>query len=234
MTQTLLAQSDAVATPSSTASSFADKGEAAFNSGDYAGAVYSWKHAIVDTPQNPVLGLMLGQALFATAKYDEAAGTIQAALNQIPKDKWGVVVQNSRELYGNYQDYTAQLRALEAAARTKTTDPGLRFLLGYNYAYLGYPQQAVDQLEKLIALAPGDEIGKQLRDEMRAKVANPAGGTFSPPPSGSQPINSIVPPRPKKEVPVPPPASEDFSTTSTDVLQAPELVPLPPLKSTIE
>jgi tetratricopeptide (TPR) repeat protein len=156
--------------PASTAATFSDKGEASFKSGDYAGAAYSWKHAIVDNSDNPVLGLMLGQALFATGKYEESAGMTQAALNQLPKDKWGVVVQNSRELYGNYQDYTSQLRALEGAARARTNDPALRFLLGYHYAYLGYPQQAVDQLDKVLSLAPGDEIAKQLRDEMKTKL----------------------------------------------------------------
>jgi len=167
----------AVATPAdttqdanSTSTSFSEKGEASFKSGDYAGAAYSWKHALVDNSQNPILGLMLGQSLFATGKYEESAGVTQASMNQLPKDKWGVVVQNSRELYGSYQDYTSQLRALEGAARTKSNDPALRFLLGYHYAYLGYPQQAVDQLDKVLSLAPGDDIAKQLRDEMKAKL----------------------------------------------------------------
>jgi tetratricopeptide (TPR) repeat protein len=186
------------ADPNATAS-FADKGEAAFKSGDYSGAAYAWKHAVVDTPENPVLGLMLSQALFATGKYDEAAGMAQAAMSQLPKDKWGVVVANSRELYGNYQDYTNQLRTLEAAARAKPNDPAMRFLLGYHYAYLGYPQQALDQLNKVLSIAPNDEGTKQLRDELQSKVP---GGGLTPP--------QIVPPVAPNNNVVPPPAAQQF------------------------
>ena len=167
------------------ATGFAEKGEAAFKAGDYAGAAYSWRHAVVDTPQNPVLGLMYAHALFATGKFDEAAGAVQAALSQLPKDKWGVVVSNGRELYGNYQDYTTHLRALEAAAREKPNDPALKYLQGYHYAYLGYPQQAIDQLEKVLSLVPQDEMAKQLRDEMKARLAGQNLPTNDLPPAPS-------------------------------------------------
>lgn len=53
-----------------TSGGFAAKGEASFKAGDYAGAVYAWRHAVIDDPQNPVIAMMLGQALFATGKYD--------------------------------------------------------------------------------------------------------------------------------------------------------------------
>ena len=144
---------------------------------------------MVDAPQNPTLALMYAQSLFAVGKYDEAAGVVQAAISQLPKTQWGIVVTNSRELYGNYQDYTNQLRALEAAARDKPNEPALRFLLGYHYAYLGYPQQAVDQLEKVMSLAPQDDFAKQLRDEMKAKLPARNGSEVVPAPS------SLVPSR---------------------------------------
>ena len=98
--------------------------------------------------------MLLGQALFATGKFDEAAGATQAAMHSLPKDKWGVVVGNYKELYGNTQDYTDQLRALEKAVKDKPDNPALRFLLGFHYAYLGYPQQAVDQLGEGIEIGP--------------------------------------------------------------------------------
>src|SRR5262249_22353764 len=60
---------------------FPEKGEDAFRDGDYEGAVYYWRHALLDDPQNPVLVMMLGQALFATGVYNEAAGATQAAMH---------------------------------------------------------------------------------------------------------------------------------------------------------
>ena len=151
---------------------FADKGEQAFRAGDYKSAVYAFQHAAVDDAQNPVITMLLGQSLFATGKFDEAAGATQAAMQQLPKDKWGVVASNYKELYGSRQDYTDQLRALEKNVKDKPADPALRFLLGFHYAYLGFPQQAVEQLDKVLKIAPADEMAKQLRDEMKVKLPN--------------------------------------------------------------
>jgi tetratricopeptide (TPR) repeat protein len=163
-----------------------EKGDAAFKAGDYAAALYNWRHAVVDDPQNPVLLMQLGQALFATGKFGEAAGATQAAMHALPKEKWGVVVSNYKELYGNTRDYTDQLRALENAVKEKPDDPALRFLLGYHYAYLKFPQLAIDQLEKGLKVAPQDDIAKQLRDEMRDKLPDS-------PPTPTVPKSSVGP-----------------------------------------
>jgi tetratricopeptide (TPR) repeat protein len=153
---------------------FVEKGETAFKAGNYEGAVYAWRHAAVDDPQNGLLTMMLGQALFATGKYEEAAGATQAAMHHLSKDQWGVVVTHYTQLYGRTQDYTNQLRALEKAMKAKGDDPALRFLTGFQYAYLGFVDQAIDQLDRAIKLAPRDEMAKQLRNEMRAKQMKPA------------------------------------------------------------
>jgi tetratricopeptide (TPR) repeat protein len=155
-------------------SGFADKGEIAFRAGDYKGAVYDWRHAVIDDPQNPLLLMLLGQALFATGHFDEAAGATQAAMQMLPKEHWGVVVKNFRELYGNAADYTTQIRALEKAETEKPDNPATRFLAGFHYAYLGYPKEAIDQLDKGLKFAPQDEMSKQLREEMQAKLPKPA------------------------------------------------------------
>jgi tetratricopeptide (TPR) repeat protein len=82
----------------------------------------------------------------------------------LPPDKWGTVVSNYKELYTNISDYTSQLRALEKARDDKPNDPGLRFLLGWHYGYLGYPTQAVRELDKTLELAPKDDVAKKVRD----------------------------------------------------------------------
>lgn len=155
--------------------SFADKGEAAFRARDYEGAVNAWRHAAIDDPQNGLVVMLLGESLFATGKYEEAAGATQAAMQLLPRGEWGVVVSNAQELYGKFQDYTTHLRALESAVKSQPEAPALRFLVAFHYAYLGFPRDAVAQLDKTLKLAPQDQAAKALRDEMRAKLpAKPA------------------------------------------------------------
>jgi tetratricopeptide (TPR) repeat protein len=162
------------------ANAFANRGEIAFSAGNYEAAVYDWRHAVIDDPQNPLVLMLLGQALFATGHYDEAAGATQAAMHLMPKDNWGVVVKNYRELYGNTRDYTTQIRALEAALRKEPNDPAMRFLAGFHYAHLGYPAEAVYQLDKGLLNSPNDEVAKLLRDEMQLKLPKPADATTVP------------------------------------------------------
>jgi hypothetical protein len=75
---------------------------------------------------------------------------------------------------------------LEKAVKDKPEDPAQRFLLGFHYAYLGYPQNAVDQLERGLKVAPQDEMAKQLRDEMRAKLPKPVDAPVVPGSSSNQ------------------------------------------------
>jgi tetratricopeptide (TPR) repeat protein len=132
------------------------------------------RHAAVDDPNNAVVTLLLGQALFATGRFDEAAGATQAAMRQLSADRWGVVINHYTELYGDTKDYTQQLRALEKAVKEKPDAPALRFLAGFHYAYLGFTQQALDQLERALKLAPRDEMARQLCDDLRARLAKPS------------------------------------------------------------
>jgi thioredoxin-like negative regulator of GroEL len=171
------------------------QGEADFKAGNYEGAANAWKHALVDDPQNPVLGLMLAQAMFATGKFEEAAGATQMSMQMLPKEQWGVVVNNYKELYGNAQDYTNQLRALENGVKEKPDNPLLRFLLGYHYAYLGFSKEAVDQLDRGLKIMPRDEGAKQLREVMRAKLPKPEAPPAPTPPAPGPP--AAAPPGPE-------------------------------------
>lgn len=166
---TTTAAPPAATTSADNARVFAEKGEEDFKAGDYKSAVYAWRHAVVDDPQNGVLMMMLSQALFASGQFDEAAGATQQAMRLLPEDQWGVVVKNFRELYGKGADYTTQLRALEKEIKRDGENPATRFLLGFHYGYLGYPSHAVKQLDKTLKLAPQDQLAKRLREVM----ANP-------------------------------------------------------------
>ena len=149
---------------------FAAAGETDFKSSNYEAAVRDWRHAILDDQSNGTLVMMLAQALFATGKYDEAAGAVQQAMQMLPEDQWGVVVKNYTELYPKVGEYTNQLRALEKAVKETPDSPALRFLVGYHYGYLGYPQDAIKQLDKAKTLAPQDEMAKRLYEQFQAKV----------------------------------------------------------------
>jgi Flp pilus assembly protein TadD len=151
---------------------FSGQGEIDFRQGKYKAAVQSWRHALVDDPKNGAIILLLSQALFAVGQYDEAAGATQAALAQLPEDKWGTVITHYKELYPNIGDYTTQLRALEKARDAKPDAPALHFLLGYHFGYLGYAKHAVRELDKVLAAAPDDKMAKKLRDQFAEKLSD--------------------------------------------------------------
>jgi tetratricopeptide (TPR) repeat protein len=153
---------------------FSAHGQAAFRAGDYDVAARSWQHALVEDPNSGALALLLGQAWFAAGRFNEAAGAVEHGMSLLPQDEWGMVVGNYAGLYRGNQEYTVQLRALETASKNKKTDSAaVRFLLGYPYAYLGYPQDGARELEKMLTMEPKDELAKKMSDEV---LAMPEGG----------------------------------------------------------
>src|SRR5579872_2669621 len=155
-------------------------GEAAFRHGDYLEAIEDWKSALADGSRNPVLVMLLGQAYFAAGNYREPAVTTHAAMHALPQDRWGVVVSNRGELYGNPNSYVFQLQQLEVAVHENPKDPAQRFLLAYHYAYLGYPQPAVAQLDKVVELEPRDEMAAQLRSVVAPRLPAPGAPIITP------------------------------------------------------
>lgn len=153
-----------------TAEQYAQIGETAFKARDYKNAVRAWRHGLIDDPNNGVLVMMLAQALFATEQYNAAAGATQFGMQLLEQGQWETVVKGYRELYGKVDDYTAQLRVLEKAARSQADDPALRFLLGYHYGFLGYSKEATQQLEKCVSLAPEDETAQKLLELFNEKL----------------------------------------------------------------
>jgi tetratricopeptide (TPR) repeat protein len=92
----------------------------------------------------------------------------------LPPEKWGSVVANYAQLYGNAQDYTDQLRALEKARNAKPDDPAARFLLGYHYYYLGHNKEAFRESDKAIQLEPKDPFARTIRNLAAKKLGLPA------------------------------------------------------------
>ena len=169
--------------PSELGQDFATQGEQEFRVGKYEAAVRSWRHSLVDEPGNGGVMMLMAQALFATGKYDEAAGAVQLGMQMLPVEKWGVVVEHYKELYAKIGDYTTQLRVLEKSRNEHPDDPALRFLLGYHYSFLGYPKEGLKQLDKCRELAPKDELAQKLQERIqdilnpKAPMPTPAAGT---------------------------------------------------------
>jgi tetratricopeptide (TPR) repeat protein len=155
------------------ASSFDAKGEADFIAGNYQAAVQDWQHALIDTPHSGGDMLLLAQALFATGQYQPAAGAVQLGMQMLPPDQWGNVLKHYAELYPTGTAFTDQLRGLEAARTARPDDPAIRFLLGYEYGYLGYAKQAVAELDKGIALQPKDRGAVMMRNQFAAAAGVP-------------------------------------------------------------
>ncbi len=152
------------------ATQFAQQAEAAFKARDYDTATRAWRHAIIDDPDNGELMLQLAQALFATGHYTEAAGAMQQALAVLAPEKWAAEANSNLNLYTDSQDYRDELSALEDAARKNPNDPALRLLLGFLYGYSSRPGDASRELDKLLELAPRDQIGRRLHDLFAEKA----------------------------------------------------------------
>ena len=80
------------------------------------------------------------------------------------------MVTHYPELYPNIQDYTDQIRMAEKQRDANPELAPLHLLLGYHFGYLGYPKQAVKELEKAVELSPRDEIAHKLLDLFAARL----------------------------------------------------------------
>jgi tetratricopeptide (TPR) repeat protein len=131
---------------------------------------------LIDDPNNPIVMMLLAQTYFAAGKYPESAGATELAMAMLPENEWGTVVQNYTQLYGNPGDYNSQLLGLEKARTSNPNNAAIRFLLGFHYGYLQYPQQAVRELSQSIVLEPRDAASRKLHDVFAAEIgASPVG-----------------------------------------------------------
>ncbi|MGD9648180.1 MAG: hypothetical protein AB7U73_20890 [Pirellulales bacterium] len=151
----------------------------AFRAGNYALAANNWRHALVDAPRSGLYALRLAQAEFALGNYDNAAEALHLAMTLLPQDEWGQVVRNYKRLYTRNRTFTTQLRALELARKENPDNAAIRFLLGFQYLYLGFPQQAHKQLQVANELAPDDLLARDLAVAAAVAGGIPVGDTLS-------------------------------------------------------
>ena len=107
--------------------------------------------------------------MFATGDYTGAAAVLNNLLAVAPGMDWTTL----SGLYGNVEEYTTQLRALEAHCKQKPDDAAAHFVLAYHYLVAGHGDAAAEQLKRVVAAQPGDQVAKR----MLAALTPPAEST---------------------------------------------------------
>jgi tetratricopeptide (TPR) repeat protein len=165
--------------------SASDQARAAFSRGNYTQALEQIDVALAQTPGDAVLHEFRALTLFAMKRYKEAAATLYAVLSVGPGWDWTTMIG----LYPNEDVYAAQLRALEAYVRQNPNVADGHFVLAYQYMTGGHTEEAAEQYQDVIQLAPNDSVSRQMlallttTDDQQAQ-AQPAN---APPPSASGP-----------------------------------------------
>lgn len=137
---------------------FFQKAREAFKKGDYSTAMREIDQAIDKYPKDAAFHEFRGLILFAQGRYGQAAAVINSVLASGPGWSWSTMI----DLYGDPEDYTKQLRDLEAFVRQNKEDAAAKFLLAYEYLVMGHTQNAATQLKGVIELQPKDVLSKRL------------------------------------------------------------------------
>ena len=134
----------------------------AFRRGNYESAARLATHAAIDSPKDPAVHQFMSLTLFALGEYSPAAGEAHAALDLGAAPDW----RTTSAQYGNANEYTTQLRALESHVKQNPQQPETRFLLGYQYLMLGHRDAAKAQFVAAAERAPQDELARQLVERL--------------------------------------------------------------------
>jgi hypothetical protein len=102
-------------------------------------------------------------------------------------------------LYGDPEDYTAQLRKLESFCEANATDASAHFVLAYHYLVTGAKDEAVEALRIVVKSQPKDVTAKRMLDALApaeeaipTPAPAPAGSTKSDKPAGDLPTTDLV------------------------------------------
>ena len=139
-----------------------DQGLAVFKAGDYQQSLTFFDTAIQQQPKDPVIHEVRALALFAVGAYTPAAAALNSLLSTAPGMDWTTM----SSLYGDVNDYTVQLRQLEAYCNEHPADAAAYFVLGYHYMVTGANNEAASVLKVVVQNQPKDLVAKQLLDTL--------------------------------------------------------------------
>ena len=170
-----------------------DDGLAKFKAGNYQQALESFDAALNARPKDPVVHEVRVLDLFALGDYQQAAAALDSLLSSAPGMDWTTM----SSLYGNTDDYTAQLRKLEQYCREHHDDAAAYFVLAYQYLVLGSKDDAIKALQVVVENQPKDMTAKRMLDALvppaAATPASPSPtAAASPAPSPGGPETDLV------------------------------------------
>jgi tetratricopeptide (TPR) repeat protein len=167
-----------------------DEAIARFKAGDYTAALAGLDKAVRLSPKDTIVHEVRALALFALARYPEAAATLNAVLAAAPGMDWTTM----SGLYGSVDTYTGQLRKLETFCTAHPDDAAAWFVLAYHYLVGGHNDMAAEALRVVVAKQPGDAVAKQLLAAVDPQPAAeaPAPATAPTPAADSGPETDLV------------------------------------------
>lgn len=145
---------------------------ASLAAGRYTQALATLAPVMADDPRDGYSRAVAAQAQFALGHYGDSSQLLHEALPLLPEEEWGTLVARFWETFGSKDRYTNSLRKLEAHLKQQPDDAAARFVLGYQYAYLGHHAEAVKQLEQSLQFSPGgDPLAERLVQMFDARPA---------------------------------------------------------------
>lgn len=156
-----------------------DEARAAFQQGDYAGALSRLDVTLKTMPRDTVVHEFRSLVLFALKKYPESSAAIYAVLSAGPGWDWTTMIS----LYPSAETYTNQIRDLEAFVKANAKSPDGHFLLAYHYQTMGHEDAAAKHFQDALALLPDDKLLKQLVAMTAPPEKTPKPETTTPPPA---------------------------------------------------
>jgi thioredoxin-like negative regulator of GroEL len=95
-------------------------------------------------------------------------------------------------LYGNADDYSAQLRKLEEHCRANQKDSAAAFVLAYHYLVIGSKDSAISALRAVVKNQPKDFTAKRMLDALVPQEAAASPETTSPASDAPKPAWSAI------------------------------------------
>jgi tetratricopeptide (TPR) repeat protein len=150
----------------------------AFRAGRYDESLRQLDQLETVRPRHAPAGLLRTQAHLALGDYRAAAASLRQALDLLPADRWGLIVENFSDYYPDPARLADHLQRLGEHAGRNPSDVDARLLLGYEYSFLGHRELASAELTRAATADPSDALIGKLRSRF---------GDFPPPDPASPP-----------------------------------------------
>jgi len=180
-----------------------DQAREAFKRSDYRTALKFAQQALQKVRNDPVVHEFNALCLFANRQYQPSAAVLNALLAVAPGMDWTTLTG----LYGNVDEYTGQLRALETHCKQKPEDSAAAFVLAYHYLICGHADSAKSMLRRVVETQTNDQVAKRMYEAIKGEDEIAA----APPSTSDQTVaKPEVQPTPETVQPDEPPLTTDL------------------------